>query len=51
MLPVGVYVCSLISVSALLRERWLWYSLLVCSMIIGGALSFFVAHHYSHTPW
>jgi hypothetical protein len=44
-------VCTLISVSTLGQGSRLRYSFLVCYTIIGGALCFFIAHHYFHYPW
>ena len=37
--------------SALLAGRRELASLAVCGAIVGGALSFFVGHHYFHVPW
>lgn len=44
-------VVSVMSVGALRVSRRAWPTLLVCGAIIGGALSFFVGHHYFHFPW
>ena len=45
------FAVSLISVSALKNNERLWPSLLVNGAIIGGALTFFISHHYFHFPW
>jgi hypothetical protein len=45
------FVVSLIAVSALQSGTRLWISILTCAVIIAGASSFFVAHHYFHFPW
>jgi hypothetical protein len=45
------FVVSVMSVSALRSSRSAWPTLLISGAIIGGALSFFVAHHYFHFPW
>lgn len=42
---------SVLSVATLLRRVHLRLSLVLCYVIIGGALSFFVGHHYFHFPW
>lgn len=42
---------SVLSVATLLKEGRLWPSLVICYTIIGGALSFFLGHHYFHFPW
>jgi len=44
------FVVSIIAVGAL-RPGRLWPSLVVCLAIIGGAVAFFVSHHYFHFPW
>ena len=45
------FVVSVLSVGALGKARRAWPTLLINGVIIGGALSFFVAHHYFHFPW
>jgi hypothetical protein len=45
------FVVSVISVGALHKARRAWPALLISGAITGGALSFFVAHHYFHFPW
>ena len=44
-------VISVIAVSALRTGTRLWRSLITCAIVIGGAVGFFVAHHYFHFPW
>jgi hypothetical protein len=45
------FVVSVMSVGALRKARRPWPTLLISGAIIGGALGFFVAHHYFHFPW
>lgn len=45
------FVVTLIAVSAVKNGARLWFSVLVNSAIIGGALTFFISHHYFHFPW
>lgn len=45
------FVVTLIAVSAIRSAARPWLSILVNSAIIGGALGFFVSHHYFHFPW
>jgi hypothetical protein len=45
------FVVTLIAVSAVKSGARLWFSVLVNSAIIGGALTFFISHHYFHFPW
>lgn len=45
------FVVSLIAVSAIMGKSRSLASLLLCGAILGGAFSFFVAHHYFHFPW
>jgi hypothetical protein len=45
------FVVTLISISAIKSGARLWFSLLVNGAIIGGALAFFISHHYFHFPW
>ncbi|MBI3653476.1 MAG: hypothetical protein HY231_20795 [Acidobacteria bacterium] len=45
------FVISVIAISALQSGvRW-WPALVVNAAIIGGALTFFISHHYFHFPW
>lgn len=44
----GVGLVSISSLNARARTR---ISLLLCLAIIGGALGFFITHHYFHFPW
>ena len=45
------FVVSMISLTALARGVRPWPSVAVCWTIIGGALAFFVTHHYVRFPW
>jgi hypothetical protein len=45
------FVVTLISISALKSGVRTGLSLLVNGAIIGGALTFFISHHYFHFPW
>jgi hypothetical protein len=45
------FVVTLIAASAIKSAARPWLALLVNSAIIGGALGFFVSHHYFHFPW
>jgi hypothetical protein len=45
------FVVTLISISALKSGVRTGFSLLVNGAIIGGALTFFISHHYFHFPW
>ena len=45
------FVVSLIALGAIKSGRFVAASLLVCAAIIGGALTFFISHHYFHFPW
>ena len=45
------FIVSLIAVSAIMSKSRSLASLLLCGTILGGAFSFFVAHHYFHFPW
>lgn len=45
------FVVSMIAVSALQKARNCLPSLAVSITIIGGAVLFFVSHHYFHFPW
>ncbi len=45
------FVVTLISISAIKSGVRVWLSLLVNGAIIGGALTFFISHHYFHFPW
>jgi hypothetical protein len=45
------FVVTLIAASAIRSGARVWLSLLVNSAIIGGALAFFISHHYFHFPW
>jgi hypothetical protein len=45
------FIVSLIAVSAIMSKSRPLASLLLCGTILGGAFSFFIAHHYFHFPW
>lgn len=45
------FVVTLISASAIKSGVRVWLSLLVNAAIIGGAMAFFISHHYFHFPW
>jgi hypothetical protein len=45
------FAVSLLSASAIKSGRRAGLSLVVNLAIIGGALSFFISHHYFHFPW
>jgi hypothetical protein len=45
------FVVTVISVSAIKSGARVRFSLLVNGAIIGGALAFFISHHYFHFPW
>jgi hypothetical protein len=45
------FVVTLIAASAIKSAARPWLSILVNSAIIGGALAFFVSHHYFRFPW
>ena len=45
------FTVTLIAVGALRRGRFPLASLLVNATIVGGAMAFFVGHHYFHFPW
>jgi hypothetical protein len=45
------FAASLLAVTAQYEGAWLRLSLAACYAIVGGALSFFVGHHYLHFPW
>jgi len=45
------FVVTLISASTIKSSARVWHSLLVNGAIIGGALTFFISHHYFHFPW
>jgi hypothetical protein len=45
------FAVSLIALGAIRAGKREWLSLLVNAAIIGGAMTFFVAHHYFHYPW
>jgi hypothetical protein len=45
------FVVTLISLSAIKSGARTSVSLLVNGAIIGGALTFFISHHYFHFPW
>lgn len=45
------FVVTLIAVGAIKSGVRQWPALLVNGAIIGGALAFFVSHHYFHFPW
>jgi hypothetical protein len=45
------FVVTLISASAMKSGARVWLSLLVNGAIIGGAMTFFISHHYFHFPW
>lgn len=45
------FAAGLLAVTALYEGAWRRLSLATCYAIIGGALSFFVGHHYFHFPW
>jgi hypothetical protein len=42
---------SVIAVSSLGTGSRRFASLAVCGAVVGGALTFFVGHHYFHFPW
>jgi hypothetical protein len=45
------FVVTLISASTIKSGERVWLSLWVNGAIIGGALTFFISHHYFHFPW
>ena len=45
------FTVSLIGVSAIRDQKHIWASLLISGIILSGAFSFFIAHHYFHFPW
>jgi hypothetical protein len=45
------FAASLIAVGALRAGKREWLSLIVNGAIIGGAMAFFIGHHYFHFPW
>jgi hypothetical protein len=45
------FVVSLIAVGAWRKVGCLRPSIVLCFTIIGGAVAFFVSHHYRHFPW
>ena len=45
------FVVTLISIGAIKSGSRIRLSLFVNGAIIGGALSFFISHHYFHFPW
>jgi hypothetical protein len=44
-------VVGVIAVSVLRTGRRLWWSFITCGVVIGGAVGFFVSHHYFNFPW
>ena len=45
------FTVSLLAVGSLIKGRSFGLSLVVCLAVIGGACTFFVAHHYFQMPW
>lgn len=45
------FTVTMIAAGALRPGARRWPSLAVCGAIIGGALGFFISHHYFHFPW
>jgi hypothetical protein len=45
------FAASLVALGALSTGKREWLALLVNGAIIGGAMAFFISHHYFHFPW
>lgn len=45
------FVVSVIAIGVLNRSLNLWLAVVLCFAIIGGALAFFISHHYFQFPW
>jgi hypothetical protein len=48
---VWAFLVSVISMAAIRSGKHAFTSLVIAGLITGGALTFFVSHHYFHFPW